>query len=1089
MGFTNRLFKIESSELGKVLDFTLLGAILQAGISIGMSAADSLFLSKLGPDKLPLIYLFTPLIFLVYIPIYSYLTSRIGVNRVFQITISILAGGGVAIYLLLNGFDGRFAETALYLAKLYSILWYIALYTLYWNFVDGFFDILDAKRVFSALSAGSALGAALGGGLVTVLSNICSADEFFLVWSMLAVCAFPSLRRCLKKWRPLENEAVNTEKSHSIVAETKSLLHTFRTSAFAVVLGSLLFLTMVVTLICEYQYSNILSQGKSEAELTRLFGTLFFAVNGINLFINLFVFNRLVLHFGVRNVALIQPLVYLSAFTFFIFEQSFMAGVFAFFAFHGMLTSIDFNNTNLLINALPKENKRQLRTFIEGICEPMANAVAGLFLIFLVAKISPTQISTIGLICSFACLALALILRGAYLKSMISNLRKSWLDFNETPRRVVKELENEDYLVLERSIIAGQAEISRLALTVLVYAQPKRALPHFLKYLSEASKEEQEQSAALFNSLLYKLENKPLIELAQWVESNISRTDSSIQEVFIEHNLVTELQACFLLGEKHNQTTASAAIALKGITSLEQLINAFTLIKDCLSSDENGKCSSLRAISYGGSEQYSSFIVPFLKDPLLSVRIEALKALEKIVTKDSKDILPKLMQILENGSAKEKLLCLECFAKIADHTKLEDLLRLADRFSPAARRRLEEIIVDNGLTGVPVSVRVLKDKSYTYRSRSIAARCLSRLSATQLEALSQKLILEETSRAAFYSKRKVILANAGRTSLGQEVLAKHCADQETIIIDFVLELLALNGRVANFELLLANLRSTNKKERADAIETIQQACDSKTNNQILPLLYIKSKNSDQPESGNIKFNEPVTIDNNELFECLKVSFESSHELEAAAAAEALSSFGYELGKKEETEVILRDKLASLSKAPIAPSLLVETIVAALTSASQHMVSFTTIRRIALLQQSDFLSGFSSEDLRTIAEQSSIISFKQGQTFTQSAENLYLIIKGSLISSDKKVIPSYTLLGERTLFNSAYEDRDFAAEDDCILLQITRESIQACMLNDATLSIYVLQRKAKYSSDSANAFRDAQAFAENKNIGNEEALPV
>ena len=50
-----------------------------------------------------------------------------------------------------------------YAAKLWAALWYVGLYTLYWNFVDSYFNLADAKRVFSLLAAGSALGAIIGG--------------------------------------------------------------------------------------------------------------------------------------------------------------------------------------------------------------------------------------------------------------------------------------------------------------------------------------------------------------------------------------------------------------------------------------------------------------------------------------------------------------------------------------------------------------------------------------------------------------------------------------------------------------------------------------------------------------------------------------------------------------------------------------------------------------------------------------------------------------------------------------------------------------------------------------------------------------
>ena len=45
-----KLFRLESDERDRVFAFMFLGGLLQAGLAIGLSAADSLFLVHVGPD-------------------------------------------------------------------------------------------------------------------------------------------------------------------------------------------------------------------------------------------------------------------------------------------------------------------------------------------------------------------------------------------------------------------------------------------------------------------------------------------------------------------------------------------------------------------------------------------------------------------------------------------------------------------------------------------------------------------------------------------------------------------------------------------------------------------------------------------------------------------------------------------------------------------------------------------------------------------------------------------------------------------------------------------------------------------------------
>src|SRR3546814_8826646 len=97
------------------------------------------------------------------------------------------------------------------------------------------------------------------------------------------------------------------------------------------------------------------------------------ASNLFNLVICLFVFNRLATRLGVRNVAFIQPLTYFAVFGWFFLQGGTGAALAAFFAYHGVLTSIAYTNQNLMFNAVPSRVKRPLRTIVEGLAGPLAS--------------------------------------------------------------------------------------------------------------------------------------------------------------------------------------------------------------------------------------------------------------------------------------------------------------------------------------------------------------------------------------------------------------------------------------------------------------------------------------------------------------------------------------------------------------------------------------------------------------------------------------------------------------------------------------------------------------------------------------------
>ena len=242
-----RIFKIHKDEGLKVFHFILLGVLLEAGIAIGISLTDTLFLVNVGAEKLPIIYMIIPLVMIVFTPIYSYLVRRYGVDRVFNLSLIQLVIGGVLFFLLT--YFPRFLGTAsflpivFYIAKIYTFLWYMTLYTTYWNFIDGFFDILDAKRLFALFSGGLATGGMLGGTFVGFFTYFSGAESLFLVWSLIALLSIPLLRYMKKRWRKIEVEVTDVEEEKGFIEETRYVLKAIKNSRYLLLINFAVFST------------------------------------------------------------------------------------------------------------------------------------------------------------------------------------------------------------------------------------------------------------------------------------------------------------------------------------------------------------------------------------------------------------------------------------------------------------------------------------------------------------------------------------------------------------------------------------------------------------------------------------------------------------------------------------------------------------------------------------------------------------------------------------------------------------------------------------------------------------------------------
>jgi len=432
-GLANRLFKVEPGEWPKLLQFGLFGLLLQTGMGIGFAAGDAAFLTHVGADKLPVIFLLTPVVMLVYTAVFSYLLVRFSIDRAVEATLGFLIAGGAILWGLIEVGLPKPWDTGLYYAlKLYLAMWYIGLYTLFWNFTDTYFDIQDAKRLFPLFAAFCALGTTLGALIVSLFANVLPMHAFMLVWAGVAVATAPVALLLRRRWRRIADTDTDLDgESTDWRTQLMRVARTFRTSPYAVALVLTLFVTLLMTNLAEFQYSTVLQKDRSEAELAGLFGRLYAATNVFNLVICLFVFNRLVTRTGVRNVALILPLTYFAVFAYFFMAGGELAAFAAFFAYHGVLTSIEYNNQNLLFNATPSAVKRPFRTVVEGLAEPLASLLAGGFLLLAAKQADMRELSGIGVVLGALLVGVVMALRHHYPGAMEANMRRGWLNFGD----------------------------------------------------------------------------------------------------------------------------------------------------------------------------------------------------------------------------------------------------------------------------------------------------------------------------------------------------------------------------------------------------------------------------------------------------------------------------------------------------------------------------------------------------------------------------------------------------------------------------------------------------------------------------------
>ncbi len=1018
-GAIRAVFKIRPGEGVKVLQFVALFLLIQAGTTIGFATSDSLFLSTdgLGPELLPRIYVLVPLFMLIYIPVSSYLTTKWGIARLFLLTLIALVAGGIALWSLLRSFSGTEVEKiVLHGAKIYSAVTFIALYSISWNFTYQYFNILEGKRLFAFFTGGSAIGAIAGGILVNVLPSSESRSsmfELYLVWAGLALLAIPVLISILAKRKVIESDQLEEPDEAGILQQTAQLGGIIRRSRYVLILLAVLFSAQVLTTLNEFQYLNIFSANFPDpAELAGQLGKLIIGVNIFNLFISTFVFNRMVLRFGVRNIALILPLVYIVVFSCLFLSNGvsgamlLYAGYFGFFAYQGLMVAIDYDNTNLLLNALPSEAKTQVRTFIEGLAEPLATATAGVFLLSIGSGLSADTLSLIGLGGAFVYLLLVLALRNNYASAMITNLKKSWLDFSRNSDEVVTGLETKDLSLLETEARSRNPETAPTAISILWLNDQNAAADALLDFMTNVSPEDREKAEPLFAQLLKERDSDLFRRILDWLERDQARIDTElIQEISVS-GLPQKKYLARLMKSPGPQEQATAGLQLLKSWKLEDRARGLEVF-DNLFANEASTGAAVHAIGRTSDERYAHFVAPYLRSANPEIREQALTAVNRLVTRDSGRLVPMLLEVVRDGPSERRLTAMDALARIGDPQSINPLLSQAGTFTALERRKAEAVVESVGLQGVPMAVSVLRSRKVPFRGRAIAAHSLGKLAFAQYDDIYGDLILPELDLAYRSLYRHEILAAMGRDSPGIEVLCQLFLSGRMRVVEFVLELLSIAGRLPDFELISASLRSANAKEQGNAIETIEQGVSQEMFRLLLPLIDTRSledrirfyiDNFDAPE---------VTVE-----EILSDALNSRFPIGCMVGAQALWELHGEASFPQ-----LRQALQTAETR--------ETKNLILSLMGVEKQGLNLVEKIFHLMRCSLFESFGPLSLERVAEQSEPSRFGDGEYIFKNGEralDLHCLVEGDVrcVNGASRAIRQGEVFGEECLFGEVRE---------------------------------------------------------------------
>ncbi len=408
-----KIFDLQEDELKKTLLLQLNVFLLISTLLIVKPVINSLFLSELTADALPIGYLLTALMAVTGSWFYTKALERYALNHIIERTllVSILSLVVFGILFRYDVANGLF----LYIPYIWIAIFGLLTASQFWILANLVYNVRSAKRVFGFIGGGAIAGGIFGGYLTSLLTNLFDAEIMLFVAALLLMGCVPITRYIWKKEVVKLNDfQVSLRSQPKAESPFRLIRHSKLLYLIALVIG----ISVLVAKLVDYQYSDYASRLiEDPEELASFFGFWFSTLSVISLIIQLFLTKRIVGTFGVGKSLLWLPTGILIGSFALLFLPQLWVIVFIKVVDGSLKQSVNKAATELLSIPIPIEIKKKTKTFTDVVIDSISTGVAGIILIFFINALDlpSTYISIIIIILIAVWLYFIYLLRKEYI--------------------------------------------------------------------------------------------------------------------------------------------------------------------------------------------------------------------------------------------------------------------------------------------------------------------------------------------------------------------------------------------------------------------------------------------------------------------------------------------------------------------------------------------------------------------------------------------------------------------------------------------------------------------------------------------------
>ncbi|MDD5091929.1 MAG: MFS transporter [Candidatus Wallbacteria bacterium] len=372
------LFGIKPAEFRLVQTFFIYFMLIGMYSTIGANAADILFLSRLGTEKveglLPWIYIGIAVNAILVTMAYDFVKerfSRIGLMVGLQLLLASAIG-------LLRVLVLMFPQAEwVYFSICVSIEACILLaFTLFFSLAGDYFTSRDARRLYGYITGGLALGFTIGGYLTEPLAGWIGTENLLIACSGILVSFALMVLYINKMFPPLENP------EHEEDEEGAPISQLFK-SPYLIMIFTVVILAGITQILVDYSFKVLASGTYNEEQMAAFFGSFWSWLGVVSLFVQFLVVGWVLRNWGVIKSLLILPLLLVISNYTMVFVPTLAVATVSAFVFFTLFEALNTPAQELLFLPLDSRMRHRAQSIADGALASLGLGLGGAGLLIL----------------------------------------------------------------------------------------------------------------------------------------------------------------------------------------------------------------------------------------------------------------------------------------------------------------------------------------------------------------------------------------------------------------------------------------------------------------------------------------------------------------------------------------------------------------------------------------------------------------------------------------------------------------------------------------------------------------------------------